>query len=80
MLGVIACWVIAMISGFWWSSRWTGVWTAVTSVLFVSTQTTALAHGSGWLQFGVLVGTPWLLASGVVDALDELKVAAKACA
>ncbi len=71
MFGVTVCWVITLLSGLWWSRRWTGVWAVVTGLLFVSTQATALAHWSGWLQLGVLIGTPWLLASQRIRVSEQ---------
>ena len=71
MLLVMACWLLAMISGLCWARWWTGVFTVVTAAGALWVQAfprpgavDAAVSGAfaGWVQLGVLTLTPWLLA------------------
>ncbi len=59
---VLVVWMLAMISGLWWSRQWTLVGIGLTAVTFLATQASILTQASGWLQVGVLLAMPWLLA------------------
>ena len=63
MLLLMCLWVLAMISGLIWASRWTVLLNALTVLVFLGVKGTHLAHWTGWLQLGVFVLTPWLLAA-----------------
>ncbi len=60
---VMACWVLAMLSGLLGPRRWTSLLSLVTAAAFIATQAAALARPTGWLQLAVLGVTPWLLAT-----------------
>lgn len=66
---VMACWVVAMISGLSWARRWTAVCAIGTIAVFLWNQVPQMVSGAaagGWtaaaLQLGVFGATPWLLA------------------
>ena len=63
MLVVIACWILAMISGLCWARVWTGIFTAATLITFMWTQAGMLTGWIGWVQMAALGITPWLLAA-----------------
>lgn len=60
---VMGCWVLAMISGFLWDRRYTGILTIATLMAFVWTQAAALVGWSGWVHLAAFVLTPWLLSA-----------------
>ena len=59
---LLACWVLAMMSGILWARPWTVALTIAAALAFFWTQAAWLAHGSGWLQLAVITLTPWWLA------------------
>ena len=63
MLAVMACWVLAMVSGLCWSVRYTALTTAAVVAAFAATQGSALAGWTGWFHLAALGATPWLLAA-----------------
>ena len=63
MMPVMICWVLAMGAGLAWSRAWTGLLTGVTALIFLLTQGVLLAGWVGWVQLGILVATPALLAA-----------------
>ncbi len=63
MLVVMACWILAMVSGLRWARVWTGILTAATLIAFIWTEAGTLTAWTGWVQMASLGMTPWLLAA-----------------
>ena len=73
MLVVMACWILAMVSGLCWARVWTGILTAATLVAFIWTQAGTLTAWTGWAQMAALGGMPWLLAAQQIREQRVLK-------
>lgn len=73
MAVLICLWMLAVISGLSWARRYTSLFTALTALAFVAVRAEALTHPAGWLQLGVLLLTPWLLAAQQERAKADLK-------
>ena len=63
MMGVMACWALALVSGLCWARRYTGLLTAATAAAFAATHPGALSSSTGWSQLAAFLITPWLLAA-----------------
>lgn len=73
MLVVMACWILAMVSGLRWARVWTGILTAATLIAFIWAEAGTLTAWTGWVQMAALGMTPWLLAAQQAREARTLK-------
>ena len=59
---MLICWLLAMVSGLLWGTRWTAALTLATLAAFFSSQAASIASWGGWLTLAALTLTPWWLA------------------